>query len=70
MFNFSIGVYDSVYFFLGNLAKFIVTLLLYSFTIYVTILLLHVKMMKSSFWIKNVLNFNTVHEICIDLLTK
>ncbi len=46
---------------------------------YVTILLLHVKMMKSSFWGKNVLEFgfgewncikdfifNTVHEIYTD----
>lgn len=46
---------------------------------YVTILLLHVKMMKSSFWWKNILefgfgewncikdfSFNTVHEIYID----
>ncbi|ONG81656.1 hypothetical protein BKK41_11050 [Bacillus cereus] len=46
---------------------------------YVTLLLLHVKMMKSSFWGKNVLEFgfgewnctntsdlNTVHEIYID----
>ncbi|KXY09753.1 hypothetical protein AT260_04205 [Bacillus wiedmannii] len=49
---------------------------------YVTILLLHVKMMKSSFWWKNVLefgfcewncinnfNFNTVHEITLMILT-
>ncbi|MDR4322848.1 hypothetical protein FOS03_19765 [Bacillus paranthracis] len=49
---------------------------------YVTLLLLHVKMMKSSFWGKNVLEFgfgewncikgfifNTVHEIIIMILT-
>ncbi|EAL16847.1 hypothetical protein protein [Bacillus cereus G9241] len=35
---------------------------------YVTLLLLHVKMMKSSFWGKNVLEFGFVNEIVLIIL--